>query len=321
MRRHLAVLASAASVAAGLALATPATAAPAPAVPTPAAPAGADSMVGAAVAALAAKPPKRADGLAEPIYWVHGVDMKGVASADCKQWTDAINRYRGLGAKGPQHTVAFYTKDKNCNTDLGNFINKSGNIDDIGKALAWNIYNRYTKKNKSVDAVGHSMGGLIIRAAITGVQKKLKGWPPRLYVEDVVTLSTPHTGASLARLCGGQCNDMAPGSSFLKWLSKDPQSTQGTDWTLIGAHDDDVVSWKSATSDNKKSAGGMSAGHKVVFGSGQGIEHGSIYKKTSRAPVYKLRYWNFHQNKWISQTKGASPVIVARNANYHWRTW
>jgi len=315
MRSHLTVLVTAAAVASGLALATPAAATPAQAAPS------ITSIVDAATAALAAKAPKRADGLTEPIYWVHGIDWRGAASADCKQWNAAISRYKSLGAKGAQRTVAYYTKDKNCNTRIGKFPNHSGNLDDIGKALAWDIYNRYTKKNKSVDAVGHSMGGLIIRAAITGVQKKLKGWPPRLYVEDVVTISTPHTGSKLAFGCGGQCNDLIPGSSFLKWLSKNPQSTQGTDWTLIGAGDDDAVDWKSAVSTNSKSAGWMSAGHKVVFRSGQGLEHGKIYKIISTRRAYKLRYWNFYRNTWITQTTGASPVIVARNANYYWRTW
>jgi putative serine esterase DUF676 len=310
------VLTAIAAVTAGLTLAAPATAA----VDVPAAPSVA-SMVDTATAALAATAPERNDGLTEPIYWVHGIDWKGSASADCAQWDTAISRYRSLGAKGDQRTVAFYTEDEHCNTRIGDFPNHSGNLPDIGKALAWDIYHRYTEKNISVDAVGHSMGGLIIRAAITGVQKKLAGWPPRLYVEDVVTLSTPHTGSKLATLCGGQCNDLVPGSSFLKWLSRDPQSTQGTDWTLIGASDDDSVDWSSAVATNAKSAGWMSAGHKVVFGSHQGIEHSAIYRKASTAAVYRLRYWNYYQNQWIYQTTGASPVIVARNAGYYWHDW
>ena len=68
-------------------------------------------------------------------------------------------------------------------------------------------------------------------------------------------------------------------------------------------------------------AGWMNAGHKVVYENGQGIEHSSIYKKAAKAPVYRLRYWNFHQGRWESQATGASPVIVARNANYFWRKW
>ncbi|MBM2620090.1 hypothetical protein JIG36_31710 [Actinoplanes sp. LDG1-06] len=308
MRNSLAVLVTAAAVASGLALAAPAQAAP-----TPVAAAASAPIQAAAV-------PPRNDSLNEPIYWVHGIMRENPPSANCAgTWNAAIGRYRALGARGPQHTVAYYTKDRSCNTRIGNFGNRAGNLDDIGKALAWDIYNRYTRRNISVDAVGHSMGGLIIRAAITGVQKKLRGWPPRLYVEDVVTFSTPHTGAGFARLCGGQCVDMRPGSAFLKWLSKNPQSTQGTDWTLLGAGDDDLVSWQSAVSNNPKAAGGMSAGHKVVFISKQGLEHGVIHKKTSGA--YKSRYWNFYQNRWIVQNRGASPVVVARNASFFWRLW
>jgi hypothetical protein len=237
----------------------------------------------------------------------------------------AIKLYTGRGARGPQPTVAYYTADKNCNTRIGKFGSRGQNLGTIGKALAWDIYNRYTSKGKSVDVVAHSMGGLIIRAALTGVQKKAKGYPSKLYVEDVVTLSTPHNGSAKAKYCAilgfGECTQMKPGSSFLKWLSANPVSGPGTDWTLIGAKDDTTVSWTSAVSTGTPhaKAGWIGAGHKVVFAKGQGLTHSQIYKKTTGS--YHLQYWNFYNPQWITQTAGASPVQVARNANYFWHDW
>jgi hypothetical protein len=38
------------------------------------------------------------------------------------------------------------------------------------------------------------MGGLVIRSALLIVQRNTPGWPPYLYVEDVITLATPHKG-------------------------------------------------------------------------------------------------------------------------------
>ena len=308
----------AAAVAAGLAAMIAATAAVA--TPATASVAG-PGQLAAVTAAVAAKVPPRNNGLNEPIYWVHGIQRQKKGPAfNCASWSKAITRYRGGSATGSMRTVAYYAKDTNCNTRIGTFKTyKSPGVRELGRLLAWDIYNRYTRHNVSVDAVGHSMGGLIIRAAVTGVQKKTKGFPPRLYVEDVVTLSTPHTGAGFARLCGGsQCADMRPKSAFLKWLNSNPQSTQGTDWTLIGTGDDDAVNWKSAVS-YTKTAGWMSAGHKVVFYSGQKLEHSTVYKATSGA--YHSRYWNFYDGQWREQARGAAPIVVARNGNYYWRLW
>jgi len=305
MRNTFAVLVTATVVASGLVLSAPVSAAP--------------IQAAAAPLQAAAKPPRN-NGLNEPIYWVHGWQKGDRPSANCATtWNPAINRYRALGARGAQHTVAYYKNDKSCNTRIGSFNNITS-IRELGRMLAWDIYNRYSRRNVSVDAVGHSMGGLIIRTAITGTQNRWSGFPPRLYVEDVTTISTPHTGSTPAALCGsGQCAQMKKGSAFLKTLTKNPQSAQGTDWTLIGSGDDDTVNWQSAVSSNSRAAGYIAAGHRVVYISKQGLEHSTIYKKTAGA--YKLRYWNFYQNRWINQARGAAPVVVARNANFYWRNW
>jgi triacylglycerol esterase/lipase EstA (alpha/beta hydrolase family) len=66
------------------------------------------------------------------------------------------------------------------------------------------------------------MGGLIARVALTGVSRGWKGFPPFLYVEDAVTLGTPHGGvaASWVRSCDEtQCVQMRPGSKFLRVLA------------------------------------------------------------------------------------------------------
>ena len=54
----------------------------------------------------------------------------------------------------------------------------------------------YTNKGKPVDIVGHSMGGLIARVALLGSAQGWEGFPPKLNVDNVVTLSTPHQGVA-----------------------------------------------------------------------------------------------------------------------------
>jgi pimeloyl-ACP methyl ester carboxylesterase len=309
MRKSLAVLAAAAVAASGLAVvaASPATAA--------------TTAVTAASSA-----PKRNDGLGEPIYFVHGIQasVTGHPKANCNQWNTAIKAYKAGGHNSESNTVAYYKGDTNCNTRIGSYENGVG-VKELGRKLAWDIYNRYTKNGRSVDVVGHSMGGLIIRAAVTGVAKKEKNWPSKLYVEDAVTIGTPHTGTKWwAKACKLQaCKDMAPGSAFMKWLTPNPQSAQGTDWTVIGSADDKVVAWKSAISFNEKTAGSLKPGHKVVFSAGQGLGHSDTYVTASGA--WNSFYWNQREGKkandFTNQAKGASPVVVARNANYYWRLW
>ncbi|WP_329106203.1 hypothetical protein OG792_00315 [Micromonospora sp. NBC_01699] len=144
--------------------------------------------------------PGRSDSRTEPVYFVHGYDKD--ADTNCQSyWGAAMTEMRRWGWSGPQHTVGYYTNDTSCNVTLA----RSGtntHIKDLGKKLANEIYNRYSKRGKSVDVLAHSMGGLIIRAALTGTANREAGFPPYLYVEDVVTLSTPHKGAAgFTRAC------------------------------------------------------------------------------------------------------------------------
>jgi hypothetical protein len=316
MRTRVTALLAAAAVTAGLALAVPATAAPRPVATL--------DTVALETAAAAAKVPKRNDGLNEPIYWVHGIQIGDkTPSSDCKStWDAAIKRYRGGNYTGAVRSVAYYKADKNCNTRIASG-SQNTSIEELGRLLAWDIYNRYTKHGKSVDAVGHSMGGLIIRAAITGVQKKLKGWPSKLYIEDVVTFSTPHSGTLLANGCGfTECQEMRINSSFLKWLSKTPYTAQRTDWTLIGSKFDLVVPAWSATVTDATKAGYFTPGHRVVFTGGTGLGHSTIYKQTANSG-YKLKYWNSLESSkgWRTRTNTVGPVVMGRNGNYFAFKW
>ena len=76
--------------------------------------------------------------------------------------------------------------------------------------------------------VGHSMGGLIMRAAgavATGVER-----PWTELVSDVVTLGTPHLGAPIARGVGH-------GSRGLARLPETSAFGRILDWRSVGVHD------------------------------------------------------------------------------------
>ncbi|MBB5870209.1 triacylglycerol esterase/lipase EstA (alpha/beta hydrolase family) [Allocatelliglobosispora scoriae] len=302
-------------------------AAPAGAAPGSPAPAGAAAAssavqvaggadIDALVAAAVAKP-KRANSVNRPIYLVHGYSVDG-KGWDCEgYWWRAKAGLRAGGWKGPIITFGYYANDRNCDVTFKGTRNTS--ITRIGEELANAIYKRDTRYGRSADIIAHSMGGLVARAALTGTSQ---GWPyfPRtLYVEDVVTLSTPHGGVPLIGFCSNnieQCFEMRRNSPFLRQMDyyPSPQSSIGTDWTLIGADNDYVVpAWSAIAMRN--------VGHMVVFYKNKAIpvNHQSIHKITSG--VFKVRYWNYTDKKWHTVNNGAHPVRTAQNAAYWWYRW
>ncbi|MFF3335582.1 esterase/lipase family protein [Streptomyces sp. NPDC002888] len=257
--------------------------------------------------------PVRDDSVSRPIYFVPGYGMWGGYDCWSDYWKPAGDQMRAWGMTGSYHTVGYYDGNTNCNTTIINGGSRDVSIKELGRLLAWNIYSSYSKHNLSVDVVAHSMGGLVTRAALTGVARKESGWPPYLYIEDVVTLSTPHRGTGIGYVCAFiQCQEMRPGSTLLNWLYQSPQSAIGTDWTLMGADDDDTVDTESAL--------GMSAGHYVRYDASQGIEHDQIYRTLANTS-YNQRYWNYYDKTWVQTGAGASPVRALTNALYHWWRW
>lgn len=283
-------------------------------------------------------PPKHTDGLTKPVYLIHGfspIPQVGgpfnPAENCASTWANVRNDFAN-GATGPRvtgiiHTVGFYTQDSNCDRRLVDGT-RDTNLLELGKRMANEIYSFYSQYGQPVDVVAHSMGGLIIREALAGVAAHKTGFPPVLYVEDVVTLGTPHKGSTMAGFCGSlgyqQCKDMTPNSAFLKQLPENPQSVMGTDWTIMGADDDETAPANSAV--------GVLAQHKVRYPKPQppgtpGIEHGSFRTLDgSNGYIFKLRWCGNPACGNLSspdplggETTAAteSPIYVARLALYY----
>lgn len=228
----------------------------------------------AALGALTLAAPAPADAAATPgttILVVHGFDGGGLgdlpldSAVDCRNAT--ITRWvRGLRARGftDVRTVGYYRGDTGCDVNLptavraDNTVNTS--IDQIARELADTIEATFTSRGVNVAISGHSMGGVIVRRALHGVQDGHADFPETLLVSDVVTSGSPHAGAGVAAICGvlpagvpTQCVQLAPGSAFLRALAHNPQGTGGTDWTVIGSDCDVVVSGASGVAMNQVS--------------------------------------------------------------------
>jgi hypothetical protein len=139
------------------------------------------------------------------------------------------------------------------------------------------------------------MGGLIARYALAGVAGSQPGFPPRLLVEDAVTLGTPHAGTGWAYGCAfAQCHEMRPGSPLMDWLAanaRNPQGSGGTDWTAIASEDDGIVSAGSAIA--------MPAPHRATYRWYMGVDHPDYMLDTSGALDADIRRQDW-DGGWLS---------------------
>ncbi len=254
------------------------------------------ALVALAGGLLASQTAANVRAASEPTLMVHGLDPIGRASADCRAWQPMIDAFARWGRRGTSLTLAYYGRDVNCSLSIdahgshrahhgegahdgsGHSHTADASIRHLGYHLAWFIHDRYSRKRQRVDLVGNSMGGLVIRYALHKVQQRAAGFPPRLLVDDVVTLGTPHGGAVLAHLCpyALECREMRPGSRLLDELgrsARDPQAHGGTDWTTIGSYVDRIVSERSALA--------MDARRRVLYRPTMGIGHSDYRADTS----------------------------------------
>ncbi|MFE7245303.1 esterase/lipase family protein [Streptomyces sp. NPDC057580] len=262
---------------------------------------------------------QRADTKSRPVFFIHGYDFKGSptntgSGHDCKAyWNKTLEWFKHRKwSSSNLITWGYYGGNKRCDRNLtSGHVNTEPTV--IARKLANHIYENYSKKDRPVDMVGHSYGGLIIRAAIVGTNKKVKGFPPYLLIEDAVTMGTPHHGATLASACPHvQCKRMAKGSNWIKWLNGgNSEARGGTDWTLIGSNADLVVSADSATAmtgDHKK----MSAEHRIRYYKQEGIGHND-YTDIGKGMTYD--YWRIRNGgKGYRVSNSAGPIRMANRA-------
>jgi hypothetical protein len=183
------------------------------------------------------------------------------------------------------------------------------NIRHLAYHWAWYVRDHFESRGRCVEAVGHSMGGLIIRYALAQVQRDHPAFPNAICVEDVVTFGTPHSGTLATFLCGWlQCRQMRGGSEFLDWLrnnAREPDGRGGTDWTVIGSYDDLAVDEDSAVR--------MRAGHKVKYRGSTNIGHSDYMHETREAETAEV-YWRNPPDPWYACADCAWPVLWAERA-------
>ncbi|MGH2830553.1 MAG: esterase/lipase family protein, partial [Actinomycetota bacterium] len=153
----------------------------------------------------------RTDNRSKPVVYVHGFSVW--SATDCAMWNNMDAALRGWGLTGAKVTVQYYSSDTNCTyselhhgshaTHFGGSHTSHNNGTDIRHLayhLAWMIKDHFG--TQTVDVVAHSMGGLVTRYMVYRVARADSAFPSTLYVEDIVTLGSPHDGTGWAYGCG-----------------------------------------------------------------------------------------------------------------------
>jgi pimeloyl-ACP methyl ester carboxylesterase len=260
---------------------------------------------------------------------VHGYGSSS-AGKDCNgsTWRNALAYYQDAGGRdrSSMSTVGYYEGDRQadnhgagCDVIVGD--GKATNerpIQDIAKDLANHIHDAYTGKGEPVDVVAHSMGGLITRVALLGSAQGWAGFPPKLDVNNVVTLSTPHQGvANPSANDDEQWSQMAPGSGFLERLHADGSGlgddwAEGTDWSLVGSHEDDTVKYASGI--DKGNDADQKYGFQDDAGDAGEVDHSGV-RTLYGANRYSLQYWHSSGDHPPHDTeRGWSPLKTAFQA-------
>lgn len=190
---------------------------------------------------------------APDVVLVHG--FEGMAAKDCRELAP-LARHLRRAARRTVTVVGYYVGDTHADALLpGEPATTNTSIDEIGARLARYVCEAHG--TAPVDLVGHSMGGLVVQAALQRL--------PAAAVRRVVTLGTPFAGLPSAIGCDvRQCLEMQPGSAWL-------QASRAAGWRVdlaIGSECDHDVPISSSLQ--------VDATNRVWVPATRGIDHGTL---------------------------------------------
>jgi triacylglycerol esterase/lipase EstA (alpha/beta hydrolase family) len=280
------------------------------------------AAIGAALALAVFAPTASAADTQLLLVHGYGPSAKG---KDCNgsTWRNALGYYERAGGRerSSMTTIGYYQGDVAAHCDVvvgdGQATNERP-IQDIARDLANYIDAAYSSQGQPVDIIAHSMGGLITRVALLGSAQGWAGFPSKLDVDNVVTLSTPHQGVARPSANDDrQWNQMDPDSGFMKRLHRADSDlgdawASGTDWSLVGSKEDKTVSYDSGI--DKGNFANQKFGYQDDPRDAGNVSHTGVrtlYGKNA----YTLRYWHASGSHGPHNTKrGWSPLKAAFQA-------
>jgi pimeloyl-ACP methyl ester carboxylesterase len=258
------------------------------------------------------------------ILLVHGYgDSSEGKDCNGSTWKNALAYYQDAGGRerSSMTTVGYYEGDRptDCDVKIGDGgATNERPIQDIARDLANYIDDVYTSKGRPVNIIAHSMGGLITRVALLGSAQGWDGFPSKLDVNNVVTLSTPHQGVAVPSAhADRQWRQMDPDSGFMDRLHANGSGlgdawADGTDWSLVGSHEDGTVLHDSGI--DKGNFADQKYGYQDDSGDSGEVDHGAV-RTLFGENEYSLRYWHASGDHPPHDTgSGWSPLKTAFQA-------
>jgi pimeloyl-ACP methyl ester carboxylesterase len=282
------------------------------------------ALAGALAAAVLGLSVPAATAADTQLLLVHGYGSASKGK-DCNgsTWKDALSYYQEAGGRerSSMSTIGYYEGDSPADCDVIVGDGQASNdrpIQDIARDLANYIDGAYTSKGQPVDVIGHSMGGLIARVALLGSAQGWDGFPSKLNVSNVVTLSTPHQGvANPSAHDDRQWSQMDPDSAFIERLHERGSGlgdgwASGTDWSLVGSHEDSTVEHDSGI--DKGSYADQKYGYQDDPEDSGEVDHSAV-RTLYGQNKYDLRYWHASGDHPPHDTEnGWSPLKTAFQA-------
>jgi triacylglycerol esterase/lipase EstA (alpha/beta hydrolase family) len=224
-----------------------------------------------------------------PVVFVHGFYANKCPGLDvAAAMAGPVAELKAAGWTGRLDVVSYYACDQGGSRIGSDTVDTP--IQTIGQQLANYLYDTYTSHGQTVDIVAHSMGGLVVRAALDYTKAQAAGFPPSLLVKHVVTFSTPFAGVgpstiqAVPGLAGTfQATQVSAGSTLLQRLANQgsPTGSGGTAWLAIGSSGGcDVVPGASAV--------GLSGALQILYtGCWSHIQYLTNATATRSYPAYK----------------------------------
>jgi pimeloyl-ACP methyl ester carboxylesterase len=254
---------------------------------------------------------------------VHGYgDASEGKDCNGSTWKNALRYYQDAGGRerSSMTTIGYYEGDEGrCDVMVGD--GKASNqrpIQDIARDLAIHIDDAHSSKGRPVNVIAHSMGGLITRVALLGSAQGWKGFPSKLDVDNVVTLSTPHQGvANPSANDDRQWRQMDPDSGFMDRLHENGSGlgddwADGTDWSLVGSREDTTVEYDSGI--DKGNFADQKYGYQDDSADAGEFDHSAV-RTLHGENRYDLTYWHASGDHPPHHTEnGWSPLKTAFQA-------
>jgi len=141
------------------------------------------------------------------------------------------------------HGLSKHLREEGMNTQFLDY-NFWDSLENHVGVLADKLYHQFAKDNQKISAIGHSLGGLVVRDLLSKV--------PEVF-DSVIFLGTPHHGTKMAYLnfFVPVCRDMFPLNDYLLELNSQGLPENIPLLNIVSRYDQLIQPWENALLNSK----------------------------------------------------------------------